>query len=101
MSNVTLVRVVKPVLVMNHGSACIENRAKTVCVKLEDDKGNKISIAFDGRCDCEAYGSSSVLETYERYTDCPVILNGQQSGPVTDLQAMRLLRDGLIAMDLG
>ena len=102
MSKIQLIRIVESGLVIRGGDVRIEQRAQKVGVNFTGPDGQYVSLAFDGRCDSERETGSSVCETYLPYADCPVI-NGenQQSGPVTDIQAMRFLRDALIAMDLG
>ncbi|MHC5061789.1 MAG: hypothetical protein ACYTFK_11980 [Planctomycetota bacterium] len=81
------------VTVNRNGMVALEVQAKGVCASFTGP---------DGRAEVEGCGIGSVLKTYSTYSDCPVIDDqDKQSGVVSDLQAMQLLRDALIAMDLG
>jgi hypothetical protein len=73
---------------------------RSVAVKFVGDDGRSVSIAFDGRCGWVCDGNV-IHETYASYADCPVYSGDTASGPVTDLQSMRILRDALIALNLG
>jgi hypothetical protein len=102
MTNVQLTRIVEPVMVTRNGRGSIENRVKTACVTFNGPDGQEVSIAFDGRADCYCDGSRMLREEYVTYSDCPIIGdNDSQSGSVSDLQVMRILRDELVKMDLG
>jgi hypothetical protein len=92
----------------------VDHTTKSIGVEFVGPDGRRVSIAFDGRCDRDNLGGGISLEEYFTYSDCPVMVypadsgdcadpaeRGKQSGVVSDLQAMQLLRDALIAMDLG
>ena len=103
MAKIQLLRIAETKLVRRNGTDCVEQVVRSVGVGFVGPDGRTVSLAFDGRCDRkdEACGSG-VYETYAPYSDCPVIdANNKQSGPMPDIQAMRFLRDALVAMDLG
>lgn len=84
------------------GQVSLEIRDETVFVEFVAPNGRSVSVAFDGRPDSEGIGSSMAMSTYRTFSDCPVIdADDRQSGPVSDLEAMQILRDSLIAMNLG
>jgi hypothetical protein len=102
MSKIQLRRIVETKLVRRNGNDCIEQVVRGVGVSFTGPDGRVVSLAFDGRCDRENHVCDMVSETYETYADCPVIdADERQSGPMPDIQAMRVLRDALIKMDLG
>jgi|GEM_PF-5817358 len=75
---------------------------KGVSIKFSGPDGRHISLAFDGRYDSNSLWGNLVVKTFMPYADCPLVGNeGEQSGSISDLQAMRLLRDELIALNLG
>jgi hypothetical protein len=100
MTTIQLTRIVKPGVTITNGVAHIENRVKTVCVTLKGPYGGDISLAFDGRFDCADAGNGAIRETYAPYADCPVMTFNGKNGNATDVEALRALRDALVAMDL-
>ena len=101
MSNIQLTRIIEPILSTRGRHTCIENAVVSMGVSFFDANDNQVSLAFDGRFESEAIGGRMVQEKYSSYSDCPVINgDGVQSGPVTDLQAIRFLRDALNKLDL-
>jgi hypothetical protein len=102
MTKIQLSRIVETKLVRRNGNDCVEQVVRGVSVNFVGPDGRFVSLAFDGRCDRKDEACSMVHETYAPYSDCPVIDgDDRQSGPMPDVQAMRLLRDALIGMDLG
>jgi hypothetical protein len=99
--NIELHRVVRPGVFVRDGQTCINYDVSTVCVFFTGPDGRSVSLGFDGRYDCEDEGGRSVRELYMPYRDSPVITDEAQSGPMSDLRAMRFLRDALISLDLG
>ena len=101
MSNVTMTRIVKPVVVTQAGKVCVESKVTTLFVKFTDRDGNNVSLAFDGRFDTEDIGAGVVCEHYMQYADCPVQFecDGTQSD-VRDRSVVRALRDALNALNL-
>jgi hypothetical protein len=97
-----LVRIAKSEVCREGSRLYVDQRVTHVNVSFEGPDGRVVSVAFDGRCERDGLIDGSVCEGYGTFRDCPVIDgDDRQSGPVSDLQAMRILRDALIAMDLG
>ena len=102
MTKIQLSRIVETNLVRRNGNDCVEQDVRGVSVGFVGPDGHTVSLAFDGRCNRKDEACNTVHETYVPYADCPVIdADDRQSGPMPDIQAMRFLRDALIAMDLG
>jgi hypothetical protein len=102
MTKIQLSRIVETQLVRRNGNDCVEQVVRGVSVNFVGPDGRHVSLAFDGRYGRKDEVGGAVRETYAPYADCPVIdANDRQSGPMPDVQAMRFLRDALVAMDLG
>jgi hypothetical protein len=102
MSNIQLIRVVEPMPIMREGRGRIEDRDAHVGIHIVGPDGQEVSIAFDGRSDCYHEAGSQRREEYVTYADNPIrSFHGGCNGPVDDTDTLRILRDALIAMDLG
>jgi hypothetical protein len=104
-SDVTIERVVKSEAFRRDGVVVVADRVSSFVLKLTGPDGRMVTVGFDGRYDISKVDGS--CELYGLYRDCPVVAdmpgdaNRRDSGSCSDLQAMRFLRDALIALDLG
>jgi hypothetical protein len=101
MSEVTLIRTVKPTAVLRDGKTVVVEDVTGLSVLFTDDDGRKVSLAFDGRATCTDEWTERV-EVYQLYSDCPIIRDlpdgeREQSGP-TD-RVIRLLREALLDLN--
>jgi hypothetical protein len=101
MSKITLVRLVTVEPVVWHGKVMLEDRVEKVGIKIVDDDGRAVTLAFDGRCDRTNESGGWEREEYGAYSDCPIMTempdgNRVQSGPVEDIVVA--LRDALNAL---
>jgi hypothetical protein len=104
-ANITLRRIEQVTTVNRYGTVGLEVQDRTVGVQFVDCDGNVVSIAFDPRSGSESCGISTVMKSYRTYSDCPVIADfdgdEEYSGSVSDVQALRVVRDALNKMNLG
>jgi hypothetical protein len=104
-ANITLRRIEQVTTVNRYGTVGLEVQDRTVGVQFVDCDGNVVSIAFDPRAGSESCGIGSVMKSYRTYSDCPVIADfdgdEEYSGSVSDVQALRVVRDALNKMNLG
>lgn len=103
-ANITLRRIEQVTTVNSYGKVSLEVQDRTVGVQFVDCDGNVVSVAFGSRTESEGCGLGSVMKSYRTYSDCPVIVDfdGDEyySGSVSDVQALRIIRDALNKMNL-
>lgn len=93
MSNIQLIRIVKPSMNICNGKVCMEEKVETLCVKFTDDNGDEVSLAFDGHNNKNSHGFGMISETHSYLYDCPVRSDTNKGGPPKDV--VRVLRDEL------
>lgn len=100
MSDITLMRIVKPTAVCVDGATVVVENVKGLSVLFTDDNGRKVSLAFDGRSvNTDEFGERT--EVYGLDRDCPVIRDlpdgtAEQSGP--ERRVIRVLSNALLEL---